>query len=270
MNVSTLTPRHIHGSGIYMAFNKIIHHRRSIRLPGYDYSQPNAYFVTICTFQKERLFGEIVGGEMRVNEIGMIVKNTWDSLERRFPFIETDEFIVMPNHIHGIVWIHDVGAYPCDRPISVGANPAFAPCDEVACTLNRTVASNNEKQFGCGAIAATGCGAITRIRPYGKMAGTRMGSICRVIQAFKSIATVEYIRYQRNFNLNEVCPKLWQRNYYEHIIRSDSELDSVRKYIVENPLKWGDDPEQSGQYIKNAVGAYPCDRPAPRPCAVQG
>jgi hypothetical protein len=79
------------------------HHRRSIRLQGYDYAQAGAYFVTICTQNQECLLGEVVDGEMALNDVGRMVQSMWDGLPRRFPFIELDQFGVMPNHVHGIV-----------------------------------------------------------------------------------------------------------------------------------------------------------------------
>jgi putative transposase len=83
------------------------HHRRSIRLPGYDYSQVGAYFVTVCSYQKECVFGEVVKGEMRLNEAGREVLSVWEVLPQRFPSIELDAFVVMPNHIHGIIMLID-------------------------------------------------------------------------------------------------------------------------------------------------------------------
>jgi len=173
------------------------YHRRSIRLQTYDYASAGAYFVTICAYQSEYLFGEIRGGEMRVNEIGRIVRDVWDGLPSRFPAIETDEFVVMPNHIHGIIWIRGVGA-----PL-VGA---------------------------LGGMSTERGGMST------ERAGTRPAptSVGNVIGAFKSISTVEYIRYQKRISPAWI-PRLWQRNYYERIIRSESELYAVRRYIRDNP-----------------------------------
>ena len=87
-----------------------LHDRRSIRLQGYDYSQAGAYFVTICSHNREYLFGEIVGGQMHLNVYGTIVQNTWDDLVNHVAGIKLGEFVIMPNHVHGIIIIHDVGA----------------------------------------------------------------------------------------------------------------------------------------------------------------
>jgi len=84
--------------------------RRSLRLQGYDYSQPGAYFVTICTRNRLSIFGRVDQGKMQLNKNGIIATRKWEQLDERFPEIEIDEFIVMPDHMHGIVIISDVGA----------------------------------------------------------------------------------------------------------------------------------------------------------------
>ena len=84
-----------------------MYQRRSIRLKGYDYAQDGAYYVTICTYKKTRIFGEVVEEEMRLNEIGDIVEEEWQRTPKIRPEVELDEFIVMPNHLHGIVIIKD-------------------------------------------------------------------------------------------------------------------------------------------------------------------
>src|SRR5512147_1358322 len=99
-----------------MPFDPFKHHRRSIRLKRYDYSQAGAYFVTICTQNRECLFGEIVRGEMCLNDAGMMMVRWWDELSNKFPTFDPDAFVVMPNHIHCIVVINDVGATLGGRP----------------------------------------------------------------------------------------------------------------------------------------------------------
>ena len=96
------------------------HHRRSIRLQGYDYTQPGAYFITICTHEREPLFGDVVGGEMHLNDAGRIAEQCWLDIPNHFPHVELDEFVIMPNHVHGILWIVD------DVTVGVGAKN-FSP-----------------------------------------------------------------------------------------------------------------------------------------------
>jgi len=93
-----------------MRYDPNRHHRRSIRLSGYDYSQAGAYFITICTQDRACLFGDVVDGEMRLNDAGRVAQQCWRQIPAHFPNVELDEFVVMPNHVHGILVITDVGA----------------------------------------------------------------------------------------------------------------------------------------------------------------
>src|SRR5215210_6640299 len=111
--------------GRAMTYDSQKHHRRSIRLTGYDYSQAGAYFVTACAQDRACLFGEIVDGQMRLNEAGRMVLAEWNTLPDRFPAVELDEFVVMPNHVHGIITISmgTVGATGAIDPAAVGREP---------------------------------------------------------------------------------------------------------------------------------------------------
>ncbi len=171
-----------------------MHHRRSIRLPGYDYSQLGAYFLTICAYQREYLFGEIKNGIMGLNEIGDIISHVWDVLPKRFPQIILDEFVVMPNHIHGIVWITEDRHHP------------------------------------------TVVGVIHEL-PLRRMERRRM-TLPLIVGYLKMNAT------KRIHTLNPLFGPVWQRNYYERIIRNERELQAIRMYIRNNPLKWETDVER--------------------------
>ena len=149
------------------------------------------------------LFGDVVGGEMRVNGAGEMVWRVWDEMPGRFPSVEMDEFVVMPNHVHGVIVI-------CQR---LGAH--FSP----------------EAPTGAPTRGApTGGGAI------------RLGD---VVGAFKSLTTVEYGRCVRKMGWPPFDRRLWQRNYYERVIRDESELGRARAYIVDNPMEWEFDSENS-------------------------
>jgi len=180
-----------------------IHHRRSIRLQGYDYAQAGAYFVTICVQNRECLFGEVVDGEMLLNDAGQMVETIWEGLPDRFPFIELDQFGVMPNHAHGIIAL-------TGRPAQ-GDHPRPTPGDH-------------------------------KDRPY-KAHGTLEGTVGRVIQAFKSVTIHEYVVGVRRHEWRLFEGRLWQRNYYEHIIRDEKYLNRIREYIATNPLRWEIDQE---------------------------
>jgi REP element-mobilizing transposase RayT len=179
-----------------MTYDERQHHRRSIRLKGYDYSQAGAYFVTVCTRDRVCLFGDVRDGIMRLNKFGHIVWEEWfRSAEiRREIELSTDEFVVMPNHIHGIVWIAEQQ--------NVGAH-GRAP-------LHRTPRS-----------------------------------LSTFIAGFKSVTT-------KRINILRNMPGLpvWQRNYYEHIVRDERTLDGIREYILANPLRWHldrENPNQTGE-----------------------
>jgi putative transposase len=154
-----------------MVYNPDIHHRRSIRLVGYDYSRSGAYFITICTHHRECIFGEIVDRAMNYNELGNIALSHWHNLATHHPNIEIDESIVMPNHLHGIIIVHE-----SSKPIS------------------------------------------------------------EIIRGFKTFSA-----RQINRSLDRKGCPLWQRNYYEHIIRNEDELNNIRQYILNNPTNWQED-----------------------------
>jgi len=159
--------------------------RRSIRLQGYDYSQAGAYFVTVCAQGRECLFGDVVNGEMQPNDFGTIVADLWEWLASQYGHVELDEWVIMPNHVHGIIVISG----DCRGG-------------------SRTAPTEKPKPLG------------------------------RLIGAFKTAATKRI-----NEMRNTPGGKLWQRNYYEHIIRNDDELDRIRGYIDNNPAKWALDRE---------------------------
>jgi len=178
-----------------MKFDAEKHHRHSMRLRGYDYAQAGAYFVTVVTKDRACLFGEVVNGEMRLNDGGRMIEQWWFELNRKFSTVETDEFVVMPNHFHGIVVIAGV---------TVGADLRVGPNSE------------------------------------GAHAGAPLPTI---IQWFKTMTTNEYMRGVKTRSWTPFAGRLWQRNYYEHIVRCENELTRIREYIANNPLQWEMDRE---------------------------
>ncbi|MDF1498126.1 MAG: transposase [Patescibacteria group bacterium] len=160
-------------------YNPKIHHRRSIRLKNYDYASDGTYFATICTQHKEYMFGNVIDGKMVLNSAGKMIKKWLCELENKFKNIKLNEYIIMPNHIHLIIFIM-VGANLCVCPIGIQ----------------------------------------------------------RIIQWLKTMTTNEYIRNVKQNDWKRFDRKLWQKNYYDRIIRNEKELDKIRKYILENPLKW--------------------------------
>ncbi len=164
------------------------HHRRSLRIPGYDYSQPGYYFVTLCTQDRDLLFGMMQDQWMIPNDLGKLVEACWQEIPHHFPEIALDAFILMPNHLHGILVITGRGT-ACRAPTSKVHQPAF-----------------------------------------GKPTA---GSLATIIRSFKSAVTRGW-----HMNLCRVDRPIWQRNYFEYVIRNDRKLAQIREYIASNPAKW--------------------------------
>jgi REP element-mobilizing transposase RayT len=187
--------------------------RRSARLKGYDYAQPAAYFVTVCTRDRECLLSHVVNGEMRLNDAGEIVQSVWDGLPDRFPATELDAFVVMPNHVHGIVAFVGAGL----------ALPAAKGAASSAPTLRNV-----------------GDGATRGARALGEVGNGVAGgtpTLADLVRAFKPLSAIHVNRRLMRSG------SLWQRSYYEHVIRNERELDKIREYIITNPLRWALDRE---------------------------
>jgi putative transposase len=205
-------------------YNPDVHHRHSIRLREYDYSTAGAYFVTVCTQEKERLFGEVIDGEMRLNDAGRMVERIWRELSERFPLVILDEFVIMPNHFHGIIFLSDRRGEPCVRPNEYIIRRG-KPCV-------RPIQQGDHKNVD---------------HKEGDHRGTRENSLGRIMQALKSVTTVEYVRGVHHINWPPFPGRLWQRDYFERIIRNEKELNVIREYIINNPARWADDPENQKQ-----------------------
>ena len=205
----------------------------SIRLPGYDYSQPGAYFITIVTHNRQCLFGEIVDGEMMSNEFGEIVKTEWQKTGILRPNIDVNTFIVMPNHLHGILIITDNDDLYHHRNRNRDRDRDRNRRD----TLQRVSTgsesgseSESESESGMGMEPGMGMGTIEQ---FGK---PTHNSIPTIVRLFKSTTTKQINQMRQTPHQT-----LWQCNYYEHIIRNDDELARIRQYIINNPKQWKED-----------------------------
>ena len=236
------------------------HHRKSIRLDGYDYSRQGAYFVTICTQNRKHLFGKIINGKIELNEAGIMIQNIWNELPTRFDNILLDEHTIMPNHTHGIIIINQnppkqiSTGEPCVRPNTTQYIRPNTP------NISYSQISENNH---IGDINSMGdhkdhpnvdhpnVDRPNVDRPnvdnhedrpnVDRPRGTLEGSLGRIIQAFKSITTYEYIKNVKQNGWVPFPGKLWQRDYWEHIVRDGNELNRIRKYIQNNPIKWQTD-----------------------------
>ncbi len=174
-----------------MKYDPQRHHRRSIRLKGYDYTSAGAYFITICAYRRDRLFGKVINGEMQLNQIGRTARGHWMKLPKHHRHLTLDEFIIMPDHMHGILILdHD--------PSSMDLPPSKGVC----------AASPQEN------------------RP-------KRHSISEIIRGFKTFST-------RRINQIRQTPGLsvWQRNFYERIIRDTIAMQNIQRYIQANPTAW--------------------------------
>jgi putative transposase len=178
--------------------------RRSVRLQGYDYTQAGAYFVTVCTFNRGCLLGCIEKGKMVLSPFGAIAESEWKHAQEIRKNVEIDEFTIMPNHIHGIIFIHSV----------VGATRRVAP---------------------------TGTGDSGSWGDSDGSHGPVPGSVGAIIGQYKSAVSRQINRLRGTTD-----QPIWQRNYYEHVIRSEKDLSDIRQYIRNNPLKWEEDRENPG------------------------
>jgi len=181
--------------------------RRSLRLGNYDYSQGGAYFVTICTQDRVLRFGRIVDGQMELNATGTMIQGVWGRLNEHYAGLEVDEFVVMPNHLHGI--------------LVLGCDDATIP--------------EEDRQWP---------GRARRVprRRLGCPAPTGGLSLSEIVRRFKTFTANQY---RKAISLQELPDpgRLWQRNFYEHVIRNERDLSAIREYMVNNPLQWHLDRE---------------------------
>jgi REP element-mobilizing transposase RayT len=176
-------------------------HRRSLRLRDYNYAQAGAYFVTICTWRQVCTLGEVIDDQVRLSTIGEIISSRWSDLPNHHP-IELDAFIVMPNHVHGVI----------------------------------VIVGDEERMAG-------GAGE-TGLAPTVGRESNRRGTLGTIAGSFKAATT----RAAKERGLATAAP-LWQRNYDEHVVRSEQALERIRRYIIENPTKWALDQENPARRI---------------------
>jgi len=179
--------------------------RRLIRLPGYDYTQAGGYFVTMVVKDRACLFGEVVAGEMHLNEFGCIVHSVWADLPGHYSNVQCDAFIVMPNHLHGVIILAADGA---GRQSGVGAG--FKPA--------RGVVAGDPNSVRAGLKPAP--------------------TLAEIIRALKTFSARRVNQMRNTLGL-----PVWQRNYYEHVVGGEDELNRIREYMVNNPTQWELDRE---------------------------
>ena len=213
-------------------YNTQIHHRRSIRLKGYDYTLPGAYFITLVTWQRDCLFGTLTDGKMQLSALGKIVQDEWmRSIDiRKEILIHEDEYIIMPNHLHGIVWIVRL-----DDNQPVGAD-GVRPNDGVQPTRGASIAPLRESG-ACHAPLQEKGASLAPLRESGTCHAPlqrKPRSLSSFVAGFKAAVTS---RAGNELNMTGI----WQRNYYDHIIRNDQDFMNIWEYIDTNPQRWLED-----------------------------
>jgi putative transposase len=192
-----------------MIFNPRVHHRRSIRLPEWNYAWAGAYFITMCTKGRECALGTIVDGTMILDEPGKIVNESWQWLEVQYPHVSLDDFTIMPDHLHGIIIINESRRGGSRSAPEMGGSAASIEKGGSAASI----------EMGGSRTAPT---EKRRVKPLGRLIG-----------AFKTVSTKR---------INEIRGTpgaiFWQRNYFEHIIRTDDDLNRIRAYIAHNVEQW--------------------------------
>lgn len=214
-----------------LKYNTNIHHRKSTRKKGYDYSKVGLYFITICCQNKRHRFGNITAGagftparnnaavQMVLNEYGTVAHDEWIKLSERFPHIQLDAFQIMPNHMHGIISLNN---------LPVLSNGVLAGAGTPA-EINMDVLNDD-----IGDIDVND-GTIINDRATARVAPT----VSDIIGAYKSLVANGCLDIYKLKNVT--MGKLWQRNYHEHIIRDEQSYRRISAYIVNNPVKWTDD-----------------------------
>jgi len=199
-------------------YNPDIHHRRSIRLKNYDYSQSGLYFITICTNNRANLFGEIINGEMILNDAGKMVNLIWNEIPIFYSNFKIHEQITMPNHLHGIIEIIPVGADPRVCPDTNRVNHNIGQSLGIAPTMDNVSRMDDDS-----------CVEMKNML------------LSQIIQRFKTMTLTHYIKGVKTQNWPSFDGKIWQRNYYEHIIRDEKSYIKISDYIINNPTNWQED-----------------------------
>jgi putative transposase len=198
--------------------------RRSVRLKGFDYTQPSAYFLTICARDSKQLFGEVILGEMKLNALGKIVDQCWREIPDHFPNITIVAHMVMPNHLHGIVTIRERLA-----PGRDDSTETVVHVKEGTVVPGEDVAKHQRR--------AQHAAPLRKRKPFAVVASQ---SISALVRSFKA-ATTKQIREQ----LGKREVQIWQRGYFEHIIRDERDFRNASDYIRLNPIRWKANEDQS-------------------------
>jgi len=234
-----------------MIYAAKVHRRRSLRLQGYDYSLAGGYFVTVVTKGRENLFGAVAEGEMHLTQFGKITRDAWLAIPRHYPHVILDEYCIMPNHFHGILFLSDDGS----RGGSVQANSLPDKDDPAGASDGQDRSQSHPYGVGHNDISGRGGSVQANSLPdKDEPAGASDGQDRSQTHPYKRHGLPEIMRAFKSFSARKIniirrTPgvPVWQRNYYEHIIRNEKELIAIQRYIRDNPCKWDVDSENLSQ-----------------------
>jgi len=213
-----------------MKYDPNKHHRRSIRLTGYDYSQPGAYFVTLCVQGRECVLGDVVDGHMMLNNAGQRADQFWPAVADHFADVEIDTWVTMPNHVHAIIVIGR-GVVSMPNNEEMGGEKGGETTPQHGGGGRGVVSTPNNEETG-----GEKGGETPPLHGGGGRGGVSPPTLGQI---------VAYFKYQTTKSINQMREtpgaRFWQRNYWEHVIRDETDLNRIRQYIQTNPLRWVDD-----------------------------
>ncbi len=235
-------------------YNPQKHHRRSIRLQGYDFSREGLYFITICCQDRAHLFGEIAEKCLKLNDAGIQAQQCWLDIPNHFPNVVLHEFIIMPNHIHGIIEFVGANNYSPNQslpqqplPHNFGVNdPEIgnggkniemaneAKDAEITNAKGNVMNGGNDADAEMANMEAKNVEMANGAKNFSPLWRSPSKTIGSVVRGFKIGVT----KWMRN-NTNVV--NVWQRNYYDHIIRNEKDYHRISEYIKNNPILWKED-----------------------------
>lgn len=198
----------------------------SVRLKNWDYRNNGAYFITINTGNRKHFFGEIINSEMQLTPIGEYAENFWMEIPKHFPFVELGNFVVMPNHTHGILIINNVKSLQCnDSTVNKSLH-----CNEIDKPLQ---CNEIDKSLQCNEMdKSLQCNDSTTHQYYSDIS-PKSGSVSTIVRSYKSVVS----KHARLLN-----PEFyWQPKFYDHVIRNSESFERIQNYIENNPSNWKED-----------------------------
>ena len=214
----------------------------SARLQNWDYSSNGAYFITICTQNREHYFGEIKDAAMQLSTIGQLAEQYWKEIPNHFPFVELENFVVMPNHIHGILIINKLhDDITAEMRLIASVRDNIAPNTQLIAPENNDIAPENDDNLEETRLIASVRNEISSVRGdeinIGGFAGDKNpmfhDSISKIIRWYKGRCSFEIRKSHASF--------AWQSRFHDHIIRNAHSFENIQNYIRDNPQKWKED-----------------------------